>query len=272
MGRPIAPILLLLLTGCTTLEEWFGEETVQPAQTRLSEEALYREAKAKWERGDYERAIALLREFEARYPFSPKAPEALLDLARAHAKLGQDEEAEAVLERFFRLYPVDPRLDEAYFLRGNLRFQRGMGFFKRYLPIDLAKRNMAPFREALEDFETLLRRFPESSRAEEARKRVLYLRNLLAWHEYHIADYYFRRGALIAAANRASGVIQNYDRTEAVPHALWLLAQAYEKLELRELAAKTRAIYRHNFGPSLPERPEKPSTLLSWLFWILRLD
>lgn len=261
-----------LLSGCTTLKEWFGEETIQPAQTQLSEELLYREAKARLERGDYERAIELFREFEARYPFSSKTPEVLLDLARAHSQLGQDEEAEAVLERFLRLYPVDPRLDEAHYLRGLVRFKRGMGFVERYLPIDLAKRDVTPFREALEDFEMVASRFPKSKHAEEARKRAIYLRNLLAWHEYHIADYYFKRGAFIAAVNRAVTVVRDYDQTEAVPHALDLMAKAYSKLGLDDLAARTEAIYRHNFGDRSPEKPKPLSTLLSWVFWIFQLD
>jgi outer membrane protein assembly factor BamD len=90
----------------------------------------------------------------------------------------------------------------------------------------------------------------------------------MAMHEVHIARYYIKRKAYVAAANRASGVIENYQRTPAVPYALEVLKEAYAKLELPDRANDIERIYQQNYpdGPPVPEHSEATFSHKVWDF------
>lgn len=222
--------LLVGLGGCSM----FGEK---PDKTRdWSAERLYREAKNALAGHDYETAIDYYEKLEARYPFGPLAQQSQLDVAYAYYKGEQTASAIAAADRFIKLYPDHPALDYAYYLKGLVSFNQGKGFFDRFLPIDESQRDPGSALQAFQDFSELVRRFPDSKYSADARQRMLYLRNNLAMHEVHVADWYMRRGAYLAAANRAKYVIENFPRAPAVPEALVLMVKAYRTLELDDLA------------------------------------
>lgn len=243
----LATILLLLaglLGGCALLPDQIDETKDWSAQK------LYTEAKAAMAEGNWERSIDLYEKLEARYPFGRYAQQALLESAYVYYKSGEPDSAISAVDRFIKTYPRHPSLDYAYYLRGLVNFTRGDTFVDRILPRDASERDAGATRQAFFDFAELVRQFPESRYATDAGQRMVHLRNNLAQYEMHVADYYMRRGAYIAAANRAKHVIEGYQGTPAVPEALATLVQAYRKLGMDDLAADAERVLRLNY----PER------------------
>jgi outer membrane protein assembly factor BamD len=102
--------------------------------------------------------------------------------------------------------------------------------------MDSSQRDAGATLNSFNDFAELVRRYPDSKYAADARLRMLYLRNNLARYQIHVARYYMRRGAYLAAANRASRVVANFQRTDSVAPALQIMVDAYTKLGMTELA------------------------------------
>jgi outer membrane protein assembly factor BamD len=138
-------------------------------------------------------------------------------------------------------------MDYAIYLRGLTNFTRDIGIFEKYIPRDESQRDPGSARLALEDFTTLVNRYPESKYSEDAAQRIVYLRNRLAQHEVNVANYYMRRSAYVAAANRGKYVIENYPRTPAMPEALLVMAKAYKILELDELSNDALRVLELNY-------------------------
>lgn len=234
--------LVLWLGGCS----WLGKPQEQP-ETDWNVERYYSEAKAALNSGNYQQAITLYEQLEARYPFGVYAQQALLESAYAYYKFDEPESAIAALDRFIRLYPLNPHMDYAHYLKGLVNFHRGIGLIEKYIPRDESQRDPESARDALKDFRTLVKRFPDSRYAKDGAQRIVYLRNRLAQHEINVAQYYMRRGAYIGAINRAKYVVENYQRTPTVPEALTIMARGYKVLGLDELAEDTLRVLETNF-------------------------
>jgi outer membrane protein assembly factor BamD len=252
-------LLLLLaavpsLFGCGLLPEKI-DETANWSATKL-----YEEAKAARIDGNYKTAIDYLEKLEARYPFGRYAQQAQLELIYDYYKDSEPDSAIAAADRFIKTYPRHPFVDYAYYMKGLVNFARGSGPFDRFLPNDTDKTDTATARQAYNDFAELVQKFPTSKYAEDARQRMLFLHNSLATYEVNVAYYYLRRGAYVATANRAKFVLENYGRTPAVPDALALMAQAYLKLGLRDLAADATRVLRVNY-PDSPYVPKLTALL-----------
>ncbi len=249
IGRLVPLVLVLLLGGCSG----FGRD-VDPT-LKWPVEKLYGEAKAALDAGDYETAIDYYRKLEARYPFGPYADQTQLELAYAHYRFDQYDAAIAAADRFIKLHPQHPNTPYAYYLKGLVNFNRDRGFLMRLLPGDDSHRDPGAALQSFNDFAELVRRYPESRYAEDARKRMLYLRNSLARHELNVGEYYLRRKAYVAAANRGKYVVENFPTTPAVPDALVLMARAYRALGLHDLADDALRVLRRNHPghPALAE-------------------
>ena len=113
--------------------------------------------------------------------------------------------------------------------------------------MDESQRDPASSLQAFEDFSELVKRYPDSQYAEDAKLRMTYLRNILAEHEIHVAHYYMRRGAFVAAANRARYVVEKYPRTPSIPDALVIMAKAYKVMELTELSTDALRVLELNY-------------------------
>lgn len=216
-----------------------------------SAQKLYTEAKTSLSSGDYEQAIKYFEFLEARYPFGRYAQQAQLEIAYAYYKYDEPESAIAAADRFIQLYPRHPNVAYAYYLKGLANYNRGKGMVERYLPQDPSQRDPGAALQSFQDFSELIKRFPDSKYSKDAGQRMVYLRNNLARHEVHVADYYMRRGAYIAAANRGEYVIENYQRTPAVPDALVIMATAYKLLGLDQLSNDALRVLRLNY----PDHP-----------------
>src|SRR5690606_2141674 len=130
------------------------------------------------------------------FPFGTYAEQAQLELIYAYYMSNDPDAAIATANRFIRLHPQHRNADYAYYMMGLSAFTKDKGMFERVLPTDLTMRDPGAARESLANFAQLLNRYPDSPYAADAKKRMLYLRNLLARYEIHVANYYFKRGAI----------------------------------------------------------------------------
>jgi outer membrane protein assembly factor BamD len=234
--------LASVLSGCSTT----GKD--EDEQADWTAEQLYTEAKKALMGKSYDKAIKLYEKLEARYPFGDYATQAQIDVAYAYYKNNEPDSALAATDRFIKLNPSHPRVDYAYYLKGLINYNRGISFIDRFMPTDSSQRDPGSAHDAFRDFNELLAKFPHSKYADDARQRIMALRNNLAMYEIHVADFYMRRGAYLAAANRCKEVLQKYERTQAVPLALKIMEQAYRKLDLNELADDAARVYELNYA------------------------
>lgn len=237
----IVSLLLLAGAGCAL----FPKETDKTKN--WSANKLYSEAKAALANGNYETAINYFEKLEGRYPFGVYAQQAQLDVAYAYYKDNEPDSAIAAAERFIKMYPTNPHVDYAYYLKGLASFNRGGGFLSRYIGRDPSLYDPSYERRAFNDFAQLIKKFPNSRYAPDARQRMVYLRNVLAMYQIHVADYYMKRGAYLAAANRANDVVKRYEGSPEVPKALAVMVRAYKKLGLNTLAADALRVLKLNF-------------------------
>jgi outer membrane protein assembly factor BamD len=240
-------LLALSLVGCSWLGLGKKSSSGDEKEHNWSVERYYSEAKTALNVGDYQKAIKLYEQLESRYPFGVYAQQALLESAYAYYKSDEPESALAALDRFIHLYPLNPHMDYAHYLKGLVNFHRGVGIIQRYIPRDESQRDPSSARDALKDFKVLVKRFPKSQYAQDGAQRIVYLRNRLAQHEINVAQYYMRRGAHIGAINRAQYVVENYQRTPAVPEALTIMVRGYKILGLDDLAKETLRVLESNF-------------------------
>lgn len=243
-----ALLLTLGLTGCSLIPFWGGDDERDAEEDlNATEQLLYRNVQRSLNSGNYQQAIENLERLEARFPFGRYAEQAQLELIYAHYMGYNPEAARSAADRFIRLHPQSANVDYAYYLKGLASYNKNRGILDRLFSTDVAKREMTSAREAYADFTELLTRFPDSPYAPDARKRMLFLRNLLARHELHVANFYMERGAYVAAANRARFIVENYSKAESVPDALAVLVEANYKLGLEDAANDALRVLAHNF-------------------------
>jgi len=232
---PLIPLLAVLFTlGCAS--------TVEDELGGLSAIELYDQAKKALNSGDYETAINTFERLEARFPFGKYAQQAQLEIAYAYYKFDEPDSSIATADRFIQNNPGNPHLDYAYYLKGLANYTRGENIIDRLAPREPSERDTRALRDSFNDFTLLVKKFPDSRYAPDAKKRLVYLHNMLAKYEIYVAYYYMRRGAYVAAANRAKYVIENYQRTPAAQGALEVLVQAYTKMGMNDLANDTQRI------------------------------
>ncbi len=234
-------ILTLLLGACASLDEQNDETKNWPASR------LYERAKEKLNNSDYEKAIKDLEDLVSRYPFGPYAQQAQLDIAYAYYKYDEADSAVAAADHFIKLYPRHPNVDYAYYVKGLAGFNRSIGTLERKLGQEASERDPRAARESLQHFSQLVKLFPDSKYAQDAAQRILYLYNNLASYEMHVAHYYMKRGAYLAAANRAKYVIENYPTTPATPDALGIMAKAYKLLGMNDLSNDALRVLELNY-------------------------
>jgi outer membrane protein assembly factor BamD len=248
--------LSLSLQGCETLKGLTSSDSdTEDEYVGWNAEKFLAEAKKSLDAGNYEKAIKLYEALEARYPFGDFSAQTQIDIAYAYYKNQDPDNALAAADRFIKINPRNPNVDYAYYLKGLINYNRGIGFLDRFLPSDISQRDPGSARDAYENFAELLRRFPGSKYTADAHLRMTALKNNLAMYELHVARYYMKRKAYIAAVNRASTVIEKYDGTPAVPYALQVLQEAYTKLEMTDLAQDMTRVYQLNYpnGPPVKE-------------------
>lgn len=216
----------------------------------MSAEKLYAEAKEALDGGQYDLAIKRYETLEARFPYGRYSQQGQLEVAYAYYKQNEQASAVAAAERFMKLHPNHPNVDYAYYLKGLAYFNEDLGLLGKMSRQDRTERDPKSARESFDAFKDLAQRFPDSKYTPDALARMKYLVNALASHEVHVARYYVKRGAYVAAANRAQYALKNYPEAPAREEALFILIRAYDALGMAELRDDAERILRKNFPDS----------------------
>ena len=233
----------LVAAGCSSLK---GEDET----LGWSAQRLYGEAKDAMATRDWQKSIKLLEKLEARYPYGRYAQQAQLEIAYANWKDNERASAIAAADRFIKLYPNHPNVDYAWYLKGLINFYELQGVLSWLTTPDMSDRDPKAARDAYFAFKEVLTRFPESRYAEDSRARMRFLVNSLASNEVHVANYYMKRGAFLAAANRAQYAVEHYPQAPAVEEAMAILVRAYDSLGMTDLRDAAGRVLMKNFPES----------------------
>jgi outer membrane protein assembly factor BamD len=265
MNRSVlAPVVLaavLAAGGCTLLPKDADETAGWSAQR------LYGEAKDAIASKNWDRAAKLLEKLEARYPYGRYAQQAQLEIAYVHWKGAERAAAIAAADRFIKLYPNHEHVDYAWYLKGLINFNENQGLLSAFDNPDMTERDPKGTRESFEAFREVVTRFPSSKYAEDAAARMRYLVNSLAQHEVHVARYYMKRAAYVAAANRAQYAVQHYPQAPAIEEAVFIMVKAYDALGMSELRDAANRVMRTNFPASRYLTGKAKRDVPWWKLW-----
>lgn len=225
-----------MLSGCAS----------KPTEV-LSEREYYEKAKSALTSGNFTEATEQLEALETYHPFGRYAEQAQLDLIYARYNALDTEGAAAAADRFIKLHPDSINVDYAYYIKGLASYYADIGMAVRFLPVDPTSRDAGRAREAYQAFSALVSQYPDSSYAPDAEQRMIAIRNHLADYELHVANYYIRREAYLAAVNRAQYVVENYPETPAVADALALMVELYRELGMTAQATDALMILAANY-------------------------
>lgn len=238
--------LILILLATTLALTACGGKDVLDKKPLANDEGIFRDAQRQLEIGSYERAINMMEQLTLFYPFSQYTRRARLDLIYAHYKVGNTEAAIDAADEFIRENPTHPNVDYAYYLRGLIYFDRDRNALEKVFRVDLTARPTADAERSLSYFAQLVRSYPDSEYAEDAKQRIVHLRERLAKFENHVARYYMSRRAWVAAVARARNVVEEYQDTGQVAESLHIMARAYRELGMEDLALDAERVLREN--------------------------
>ena len=263
LRRPVAVIVAMLmavLAGCGS--------TPKEAESQWSAEKLYAEAKEEASAGNFERAGKLYERLEGRASGTALAQQAQIERAYMLYKGNDKAQALSVLERFIKLHPTSAALDYAYYLQGLINFNDNLGLLGALSRQDLSERDQQASRDSYQSFKQLVDQFPQSLYADDARVRMNYIVNALAAYEVHVARYYYRRGAYVAAVNRAQTVVAEFQQSPSAQEAVYIMMQSYDKLGLTQLRDDADRVLRASF-PSTTIHSDGVSTAKRawWQLW-----
>lgn len=253
-------LAMLALTGCAGMGRMFKKD--KSANEGVPVEQLYARGHKSMVAGNWNGAIVVYKRLVAQYPYGPYTEQALLETAYAQYKSGSNDDAISTIDRFIRTYPTNRNTVYMYYLRGLADSNRDTVFLQKVWKLDPSRRDLATPMQAYNDFKTVVERYPNSRYAADARARMEVLRNVFARHELDTALYYLRRGAWVAAINRAKNVLETYPQSSAQNDALAILAESYARLGNTTLAADAKRVLQQN-APTHPwlrgDWPDYPS-------------
>lgn len=256
-----ALFLATLLAGCGLLPE-VKDETIG-----WSANKLYVEAKEAMNEGSYETAIKYFEKLESRYPYGRFAQQAQIDIAYAYWKDNEATSAVAACDRFIKLHPNHPNVDYIYYLRGLVNFNEDLGLLGQISRQDMTERDPKGARESFDSFRELVTRFPESKYTPDAIQRMKYLVNALASLEVHVARYYMKRNAYVAAVNRAQFALKSYPDAPATEEALFIMVKAYDLMGMNDLRDDIERVMRKNYPNSAYYTRGLERTEPWWKLW-----
>lgn len=238
-------LLFSVLVGCST--------TVDPAELYKGEsgEQIFQKGEAALRDKSYSEAVKRFEALDAQYPFGRNAEIAQLHIIYAYYMKDDFLSAEVAADRFIHTYPASPHVDYAYFMRGLANYYQNLGVLERIFSVNYATRDLTQIKKSFNDFAQLARSFPNSRYAPAARQYMVYLRNILASHQLHVAQYYYTRQAYVAAANRANVLVRHYQGSPEVPDALIMMVKCYRALHLTQNANDALRVLNYNYPNSV---------------------
>ncbi len=256
-----ALLLALALAACGMLGNKLDERKDWTA------EQYYQAAKEQFDAQNWEQAAKIYEQLESKFPYGRFAQQAQIEIAYCYYKQDEPAQAVAAAEKFIKLHPNHPNVDYALYLKALANFREDIGPLGRLVKQDLAERDPKSAREAFEGFKELVTRFPDSRYVEDSRARMAYLAEALARHEVQVARYYLKRGAYLAAANRAQEAITRFPVSASRREALDILVEAYDRMGMTKLRDDAKKVLARNY-------PDDPLTARGrnrggswWKFW-----
>ena len=234
---------MLGMSGCSNAPSKDPSDNLPPDQ-------LYEEAREQEAAGNFDRAAKMFERLESKGAGTVLAQQAQLERAYLLYQSGDKADALSTIDRFIKVNPMSPAIDYAIYLRGLINFNDNLGFLGKLSRQDLSERDQQAARDSYESFKQLRERFPDSKYAADAQERMGYIINMLAEYEVRVARYYYRRGAYLAAANRAQAAIQEFQYSPAAEEALSIMARSYDKLGLNQLRDDAERVLRTNYPNS----------------------
>jgi len=231
--------VVALLAACS------GNDEIQTEVQSLTE--AYDRARNYVDQGNYSRGVQIFEAIQARYPFSDLSRQIQLEMMYAYYKAGQPEQAVEAADTFMRENPIHKRVDYALYIKGLAYFEQDAGFIERRFKKDISARPPKDVEQSYASFRRLVERYPASEYSADAQQRMVFLKNRMSDYENHVADYYLRRGAYVAALNRAQRSLEEYNGAQGNARSLEIMAEAYDELGMDDLAADTRRVLESNF-------------------------
>ena len=251
-----------LLSGCGIFS---GKEV---DETRgWTAQKLYAEARQELSDRNWENAIKHYERIESRYPFGRFAQQAMIEVAYAHWKNEDIASALASIDRFVKLHPNHPSVDYMYYLRGLINFNDDLGLLGFFSGQDLSERDPKAAADAFSAFKELVTRHPDSKYAPDAIQRMNYLVNALASHEVHVARYYMKRKAYVAAANRTQYALKTYPGAPANEEGLVIMVKAYDAMGMTALRDDAERVMKKNFPDSVYLKGGPRRDVPWWQIW-----
>jgi outer membrane protein assembly factor BamD len=232
-------IVLFVGSGCSMFKKKEAPETAPVEQ-------LYEKGHASMKRGNWSAGATTFKNLVAQYPYGPYTEQAFIETAYAQYKAGVHEEAISTIDRFIRTYPTHRNIAYLYYLRGLVNSSRDTVFLQKVWKLDSSRRDLATPTQAYNDFSIVADRYPNSRYAADARLRMAELRDTFARHELEVALYNLRRTAYVAAAERATYLLETYPQSVYQNDAVATLAAAYVGLGNDTLAADARRVLEKN--------------------------
>jgi len=252
----------IFLAGCFI----FGEPTEFDETTGQSPEWIYGKAEAFTDQRDFRKTIDYLEKLVKRYPDNKLIPSARLNLAYAYYKFGQKELSTSTVNQFITLYPSHPSMDYAYYLKGlNLYQERGI--INKLTMQDISDRDVNNLKQAFDAFSELVKKYPNSKYRQDSTDRMIYLMNKIAEYDLHVARYYMKRRAYVAALNRAKNVYTTYPESIHVEESLVIQYIAYKELKLKDLEIATKKVIDLNYPENKLTSETHEDTKKWWKFW-----
>lgn len=213
----------------------------------IGAQELYDQGARQLRANNFAGAVVSFQNLTLRYPFAPVTRQAQLDMIYAYYRSRQPDAAIDVATTFMRENPRVPEVAYCLYMMGLIYFDAEANILERLFNVDVTQRPPKETYLSFQAFQDLIRQYPDSQYVADARQRMIFLRNRLATYENHVARYYLRRGAYVAAANRARYAIEHYPGAPQIEDTLTLLVEAYEALGMTDLAADSRRVLERNY-------------------------
>jgi len=236
-------LLIALLSG--SLLASCGKDDIRTDVENITD--AYEMAQLSIERKNYRKGIQVFEAIQARFPFSDLSRQIQLELLHAYFKSGQHEQAAEAADTFMRENPTHPRVDYALYIKGLSYYEGDPGILERWFKRDTTRRPPVDVDLAYTTLRRLVERYPTSEYAADAEQRMLAIKERLSAYENHVAGYYLRRGAYVAAANRAKLALEEYNGASGNAESLKIMVEAYDNLGMTDLAADARRVLDASF-------------------------